>query len=233
MRFRFCGDLDCPDWVLAEIATLSRLTSVKMKLLCLQVLKHLLGQDIDYEKAHKLTSDAKFALSDIKATIAVLSYILSSAAKYNVDSDTLLNELQQLGLPKEHATSLCKSYGDNLTKLQAELHKKSMRVSSLESVDWRVDYLVSSSQLKEVKEPCVQLRLKVKNPDTDTVESSAFIVDSDKFRVLVSVFVSVTAAYMLPYKVFICWQQLWHPDDKSVLLSELKQAYSKMDNLGS
>ena len=42
------------------------------------------------------------------------------------------------------------------------------------------------SPLQEVKEPCVQLRLKVKNPDTDTVESSAFTVDSDKFRVLVS-----------------------------------------------
>ncbi len=27
MRFRFCGDLDCPDWVLAEISTLSKLVS--------------------------------------------------------------------------------------------------------------------------------------------------------------------------------------------------------------
>lgn len=25
MRFRFCGDLDCPDWVLAEINTLSKM----------------------------------------------------------------------------------------------------------------------------------------------------------------------------------------------------------------
>lgn len=200
MRFKFCGDLDCPDWVLAEIATLSRLTLVKMKLLCLQVLKHILGEDIDYEKVHKLTSDAKFSLGDIKASIAVLSYIFSSAAKYNVEIDTLSNELQQLGLPKEHATSLCKSYGDNLVKLQSELRKKSMRVSRLEAVDWRVDYLVSSSQLEEVKEPCVRLQLKAKNPDTNEVETSAFTIDSDNFRVLVS---------------------------------ELKQAYSMMDDLGS
>lgn len=24
-RFRFCGDLDCPDWVLAEISVLARI----------------------------------------------------------------------------------------------------------------------------------------------------------------------------------------------------------------
>lgn len=37
---------------------------------------------------------------DVKATIAVLSFILSSAAKHSVDSDSLSSELQQLGLPK-------------------------------------------------------------------------------------------------------------------------------------
>uniref|UniRef100_A0A8D2GIF5 COMM domain containing 4 n=1 Tax=Theropithecus gelada TaxID=9565 RepID=A0A8D2GIF5_THEGE len=38
-RFRFCGDLDCPDWVLAEISTLAKMSSVKLQLLCSQVLK--------------------------------------------------------------------------------------------------------------------------------------------------------------------------------------------------
>ncbi|XP_011894147.1 PREDICTED: COMM domain-containing protein 4 isoform X3 [Cercocebus atys] len=60
MRFRFCGDLDCPDWVLAEISTLAKMSSVKLRLLCSQVLKELLGQGIDYEKILKLTADTKF-----------------------------------------------------------------------------------------------------------------------------------------------------------------------------
>ena len=29
-RFRFCGDLDCPDWVLAEISILSKIVSIKI-----------------------------------------------------------------------------------------------------------------------------------------------------------------------------------------------------------
>lgn len=37
---------------------------------------------------------------DIKAGVAVLSFIFSSAAKYDVDSESLSSELQQLGLPK-------------------------------------------------------------------------------------------------------------------------------------
>jgi len=44
---------------------------------------------------------------DVKASIAALTFVLSSAAKYNVDGDSLSNELQQLGLPKGKEISLC------------------------------------------------------------------------------------------------------------------------------
>ncbi|XP_050398696.1 COMM domain-containing protein 4 [Patella vulgata] len=200
MRFRFCGDLDCPDWALAEIATLAKMTSVKMKLLCVQVLKDLLGNVIDYDKVYKLTSDAKFESGDVKASIAVLSFILTSAAKYNVDGETLSNELQQLGLPKEHSTSLCKSYGDALEKLKECLRQQSLKLSSLDSVQWRVDYILSSSELKDVSEPCVQVKLSIKNPDTNQSKPVSFTVSADKFR---------------------------------VLLNELKQANSMMENLST
>ncbi|KAI4825584.1 hypothetical protein KUCAC02_021264 [Chaenocephalus aceratus] len=120
-RFRFCGDLDCPDWVLAEISTLAKLSSVKMKLLCAQVLKDLLGEGIDYDKVTKLTADAKFESGDVKATVAVLSFIFSSAAKHDVDSESLSSELQQLGLPK-----------DKFRVLLAELKQAQIRMNALQ-----------------------------------------------------------------------------------------------------
>ena len=55
---------------------------------------------LQYAKVGKLTSDAKFEESDIKASVAAIAFILSSATKHAVDSASLDNELQQLGLPK-------------------------------------------------------------------------------------------------------------------------------------
>lgn len=187
MRFHFCGELDCPDWVLAEINTLSKLSSIKVKLLCGHVIKDLLGESIDFDKIMKLTADAKFELGDVKACVAVISLIVSNAAKFDVAGEILSNELQQLGLPKEHATALVKVYEDNAANVRLELIKKSLRLSSLESVDWRVDYVLGSSLLKEVGEPFVQLRLKIRNTDDPSqLESLAFSLTADKFQVLLS-----------------------------------------------
>ncbi|CAM4734882.1 unnamed protein product [Leuciscus chuanchicus] len=180
MRFRFCGDLDCPDWVLAEISTLARISSVKMKLLCVQVMKDLLDEGIDYDKVSKLTTDAKFEIGDIKASVAVLSFILSSAAKHDVDSESLSSELQQLGLPKEHATGLCKSYEDKHSALQEKLRESSLRLGRLEAVNWRVDYTLSSSEIKQVNEPTVQLRLQAQDPETDSTETTVVSITADK-----------------------------------------------------
>lgn len=55
---------------------------------------------VQYAKVTKLTSDAKFEEGDIKASVAAIGFILTSAAKHSVDGQSLDNELQQLGLPK-------------------------------------------------------------------------------------------------------------------------------------
>ncbi|NWR33521.1 COMD4 protein, partial [Tachuris rubrigastra] len=186
-RFRFCGDLDCPDWVLAEISTLAKISSVKLKLICAQVLRDLLGEPMEYEKILKLTSDAKLESGDVKATIAVLGFILSSAAKHNVDSESLSSELQQLGLPKaEHASGLCRSYEEKQSSLQDSLRACSLRLSQLGLVRWRVDYTLSSSELQEVNEPLVHLTLNVQNSECGRTTAVSVTLSADKFRVLLA-----------------------------------------------
>ncbi|XP_028630296.1 COMM domain-containing protein 4 isoform X1 [Grammomys surdaster] len=203
MRFRFCGDLDCPDWVLAEISTLAKISSVKLRLLCSQVLKELLGQGIDYEKILKLTADAKFESGDVKATVAVLSFILSSAAKHSVDSDSLSSELQQLGLPKEHATSLCRCYEEKQSPLQEHLRACSLRVNRLASVGWRVDYTLSSSLLHSVEEPMVHLQLQVAPASGTPTQPVSMSLSADKFQLLLAASTDPDDCFGLR-RVFFC-----------------------------
>ncbi|NXS24385.1 COMD4 protein, partial [Mystacornis crossleyi] len=183
-RFRFCGDLDCPDWVLAEISTLAKISSVKLKLICAQVLRDLLGEAIEVSSSLSLPSAES---GDVKATIAVLGFILSSAAKHNVDSESLSSELQQLGLPKaEHASGLCRSYEEKQSSLQDRLRACSLRLSQLGSVHWRVDYTLSSSELQEVNEPVVHLTFNVRDRECEKMTAVPVTLSANKFRVLLA-----------------------------------------------
>ena len=50
MRFDFCGNIDCPEWVLAEISLVNRMSTVKLKLILNQIIKKLTLQPYDQEK---------------------------------------------------------------------------------------------------------------------------------------------------------------------------------------
>ncbi|CAH1173669.1 unnamed protein product [Phaedon cochleariae] len=140
MKFRFCGDADCPDWVLVEINTLSKVSSVKLKVLAQLVAKGLTNPPIDVEKAQKLFSESKLdAEVDLKACIACLSYILSSTTRFSCDSNALQSELQQLGLPREHSTSIKKIVDEHITNLTKKFGDMSLCVNALENFDMRLD----------------------------------------------------------------------------------------------
>ena len=63
----------------------------------------------------------------MKACVAALSFILSCSTRYGVEEDALNNELQQLGLPKEHATALCKIYNENVSAMTERAKAESLR----------------------------------------------------------------------------------------------------------
>ena len=49
MKFRFSGNLDCPEWLLSEIPTLSKISAMRIKMLCKQ-LSITEGAKTDYAK---------------------------------------------------------------------------------------------------------------------------------------------------------------------------------------
>lgn len=57
MRFEFCGNLDCPEWVLSEIVILNKVSAIKLRLMLAQIVKKIMNQVYDSEKLIKLCKD--------------------------------------------------------------------------------------------------------------------------------------------------------------------------------
>lgn len=64
---------------------------------------------------------------DIKASIACITFILTSAIRFNCDHGALHSELQQLGLPREHSTSIKRIADEHHAEIEAKLRNKPLR----------------------------------------------------------------------------------------------------------
>mmetsp|Transcript_9752 Transcript_9752/g.24756 ORF Transcript_9752/g.24756 Transcript_9752/m.24756 type:complete len:198 (-) Transcript_9752:55-648(-) len=136
MRFRFCGDLEAPSWVVHEITTLSEISSVRLKLLVKQVLNHMLHGSMDYAKVVKFTTpkDSESDPSLTKGALAAVHFVLASAAKYDIDEDTLAKEIEQLGLPRENAQAILRPYRESKTALRAKFTADTFAVQRAKTI---------------------------------------------------------------------------------------------------
>mmetsp|Transcript_7933 Transcript_7933/g.9196 ORF Transcript_7933/g.9196 Transcript_7933/m.9196 type:complete len:205 (+) Transcript_7933:195-809(+) len=145
MKFKFCGDMDAPEWVLGEITTLSKISSVRVKMLTVQVINGLMNGNFEYQKVAKVASSSNLSSQDVQASIAGLHFITASAAKYDVEDTTLGKELQQLGMPKEHSDAICRSYAKDKDALVAALRAHSLKLGNGAADGWSVDYILQHS----------------------------------------------------------------------------------------
>jgi hypothetical protein len=60
------------------------------------------------------------------------------------------------------------------------------KVPRLQSVDWRIDYLLSSSSLQELNTPSIQLKFNISDPNDKEANVVAFDLTAEKFRVLLN-----------------------------------------------
>lgn len=60
-----------------------------------------------------------------------LVFILESSARHGVNESALSNELQQIGLPREHSQAICKVYCEHSSAITERLAQSSLRLSKL------------------------------------------------------------------------------------------------------
>lgn len=147
MKFRFLGDVDCPDWILSSISILAKMSSIRINLLAKQIILKLLGKPINYEKIHRITHSTRIQLSDsdIESLISSLHFILFNATKYNIPPEILSIELEQLGLPKDIVQSIIKQYNINQNELYDYQTKQVLSLNSINSINYRIDYILASN----------------------------------------------------------------------------------------
>lgn len=154
------------------------MSSVQLKMVSVSIMKELMeSEEFDYEKVLQRMEGVE-STEEIKSAIASLLFIISNSARFNVNEQQLSLELQQIGLPKESSESFCRSYKGARDALVQHFKTRTMRLPQIEDLKWRVDFVLSSSALKEVNEPSVQLCLQVAQ------HNHAFDVSLDQFRVL-------------------------------------------------
>jgi hypothetical protein len=93
MRFEFCGNVDCPEWVLSEVVQLNKISAIKLKLLLMQILRKIMGQQYDHEKLVKLCRDQKLSSEDTRCLLSLVEFILTQAAKHLVAEQAFSKDL--------------------------------------------------------------------------------------------------------------------------------------------
>lgn len=185
MRFRFCGGLEPPDWLLAEVSLLSRLSPSATAGLCTTISDDIAAApDRAVEQATELFPASDDDQAAARAAVAALRFVLGSAAKYDTDGSDLLLELQQLGLDKALAETAAQSYEASRAHIREQQREQSFAFAHPEKI------VCAVRRPPETQEPEVELRMRLSEPATmlagspPSTDIEVFVVGADKFLAL-------------------------------------------------
>ncbi|CAH0522165.1 unnamed protein product [Peronospora belbahrii] len=187
MKFRFCGGLEPPDWLLVELPLLSetdRMTTDNLVAMCQAIgaditaqaldQTHLLSQEVDDRKVKKFK----------KTAAASLRFILTHAAKYNTAGRDLMEELQQLGMHQSTAEAIAQSYEDIRPRIQDQQRAQRFRFPNVKTVEWKVE--ASSNVLLKMKldQEVLECDMAITSATSDTRHVLNFDMSPIKFVAL-------------------------------------------------
>ncbi|KAG5679145.1 hypothetical protein PVAND_008736 [Polypedilum vanderplanki] len=132
-KFKFCGNGDVPDYILAIIhSNLCGLSSIKLRVFSTHVIDVIIKDICIDETKYLETFEGK--IDDLKSAYACIRFLLLSAVRFGATKDVFSIELQQLGLPREHSLALGKVLDDKFDALKEYLKSKSLKINELNDV---------------------------------------------------------------------------------------------------
>ena len=142
MKFKFCGNVDCPDWLITEIIYLSKITPVKLRILGNLICKYIMKEG-DTQKINKILEEMNLSPEEITIVISSLCFIIKNSGKFNVDDLILSQELQQLGLPQDNADAISKVYKKNKDILRNFLKEDIFSFNKINDVHYKTSYCIA------------------------------------------------------------------------------------------
>ncbi len=142
MKFKFCGNVDCPDWLITEIVYLSKITPIKHRILGNLICKYIMKEG-DTQKIKKMLEEMNLTQEEITIVISSLCFIIKSSAKFNVDDMMLSQELQQLGLPQDITDAISKVYKKNKDILRNYLKQDIFSFNRVSDVHYKTSYCLA------------------------------------------------------------------------------------------
>ena len=145
MRFKFCGNIDCPDWLITEITYLTKFTSVKLRIISNQICRFIINKGANIQDLKKILDEMNLNEQEPKIVISVLDFIFRNSAKFDVEDIALSQELQQLGLPQENAESISKVFKNQKLKLREFLKGDIFSFNIINDVNFKNSYTLSDN----------------------------------------------------------------------------------------
>ncbi|CEG49325.1 hypothetical protein L917_08320 [Plasmopara halstedii] len=178
VKFRFCGGLEPPDWVLAELPLLSgeqsKVTPENVIAMCEAIGSDITKQDVN--EAQDLFTKA----ADAKATVALLRFILTHAAKFNIESVDLVKELEQLGMHYLVAEAIAKSYEDLRKCIRDQQRLQRFQFPGIQQVEWKVEDSSKVTLNLTLDQSVIECNLATKSPSHEL----CFDMSKNKFLAL-------------------------------------------------
>lgn len=163
MKFKFCGNIDCPEWLITEIVFLNKINAVKLRIILNNISTAITTNNSNFSKVFKMLEEMNFSSEEVQVIVGTLFFILKSSVKFEVDGVILNQELQQLGLPQENADSIAKVYKNNGKVLKEKLSEDIFKFNSIgntrrninndntandgvngnNTFDWKVNYVLA------------------------------------------------------------------------------------------